>query len=258
MTSTSPTPPFQVTRVRPLDVRGRTPPCTRAYPIVPGVDSVKINDDLLIPAGRHTLGPEEVQARQRERLLRAMGLCVSERGYVETTIADVVRVARTSRTVFYKHFADKETCFLRTYEQMTRARIGASLEAAAAVESWREKLDAGIGAYFRWMAEHPEVSMTTVVEVHRAGRGALEARRQALTDWTLTLRGVAVLAQREGQRVELDDTAYSAILLTAEAYVHDYACRGALPRVVERAAAVQELARLLFERGSEGERRGSG
>jgi AcrR family transcriptional regulator len=215
------------------------------------MDSVKINDDLLIPAGRHTLGPEEVKARQHERLLRAMGLCVSERGYVETTIADVVRVARTSRTVFYKHFADKETCFLRTYEQMTRTRIGASLEAAATVEAWREKLQAGIGAYFRWMAEHPEVAKTTVVEVHRAGRRALEARQHALADWRLTLQGVAVLAAREGEAVELDETAYSAILLTAEAYVHDYACRGVLPQVVERAEPVQELARLLFERAAE-------
>jgi AcrR family transcriptional regulator len=212
------------------------------------MDSVKINDELLIPAGRHTLDPDEVSARQRERLLRAMGMCVSEQGYVETTIADVVRVARTSRSVFYRHFEDKEACFLETYGQMTRSRIGASLEAAAAVEGWREKLEAGIGAYFRWMADHPEVAVTTVLEVHRAGRRALEARSQALDDWTRTLQGVAVLARRAGDPIELDETAYSAILLAAEAYVHDYARRGCLDEVVERAPAVQELARLLFER----------
>jgi AcrR family transcriptional regulator len=212
------------------------------------MDSVKIDDELLIPAGRHTLDPEEVSSRQRERLLKAMGLCVSERGYTETTIADVVRVARTSRTVFYRHFPDKETCFLETYGQMTRARIGASLEAAAAVETWREKLQAGIGAYFRWMADHPEVAVTTVVEVHRAGRRALEARSQAFEDWTRTLEGVAVLAARSGEPVRLDEAGYMAILLTAEGYVHDYARRGRLDRVVERSPAVQELAALLFER----------
>jgi AcrR family transcriptional regulator len=215
------------------------------------VDSVKIADELLIPAGRHTLGPEEVSARQRERLVRAMGQSVSERGYVETTIADVVRVARTSRTVFYRHFADKETCFLATYEEMTRTRIGSSLEAAARVDSWREKLHDGIGAYFVWMAEHPEVAVTTVVEVHRAGRQALAARSKALADWTRTLQGVAVLAGQSGEPIDLDETAYMAILLTAEAYVHDYACGGRLDEVTERAPAVQELARLLFERGAQ-------
>jgi AcrR family transcriptional regulator len=214
------------------------------------MDSVKINDDLLIPAGRHTLAADEVSARQRERLLRAMGLCVSERGYAATTIADVVRVARTSRTVFYKHFADKEACFLETYGQMTLARIGASLEAAAAVEPWREKLAAGIGAYFRWMADHPEVAVTTVVEVHRAGRQALEARSRALDAWARTLEGVAVLAARAGDPVSVDDAACKAILLTSEAYVHEYARRGRLEEVVECAPAVQALARRLFEPSS--------
>jgi len=214
------------------------------------MDDVKIDDELLIPAGRHTLPPEEVSARQRERLLRAMGQCVSERGYVETTIADVVRVARTSRTVFYRHFADKEQCFLATYEEMTRARIGASLDDANAVDGWREKLHAGIAAYFRWMAEHPEVAVTSVVEVHRAGRTALDARSRALRNWARTLEGVATLAREDGHPVVLDEAAYLAILLTAESYVHDYACTGRLDRVTEREPAVQALASVLFDHGT--------
>jgi AcrR family transcriptional regulator len=213
------------------------------------VDSVNIGDELLIPAGRHTLEPDEVSARQRERLLRAMGSCVSEQGYAETTIADVVRIARTSRSVFYKHFTDKEECFLETYKQMTKVRIGASLEAAGKVEGWQGKLEAGIATYFRWMAEHPEVAVTTVVEVHAAGRGALKARSRALRDWMRTIEGVAALARQAGDEVELDEAAPAAIILTAESCVHDYALRGRLDRVVEREPSVQALARSLFAHG---------
>src|SRR5204862_8246462 len=126
--------------------------------------------DLLIPAGRHTLSPREVGQRQRERLIRAMVLCTSEQGYSETTIADVVRVARTSRSAFYEHFADKEACFVAAYAQMTSAFIKASLQAAARVDSWEQMLEAGIVTYFRFMAEHPEVAVATVVEIHSAGR----------------------------------------------------------------------------------------
>jgi len=216
---------------------------------IQGMDSINIHDELLIPAGRHTLEPDEVSARQRERLVRAMGRCVSERGYLDTTIADVVRVARTSKTVFYKHFSDKENCFLETYKQMTEGRIRASLRAASAEPTWQGKLAAGIAAYFRWMAEHPEVAITTVVEVHAAGRRALEARRVALQDWMRTLEGVATLARAEGHETQLNETAYAAILLTSEAYVHDHALRGCLDRLPERAAGVQALARSLFEHG---------
>jgi len=213
------------------------------------VETVKISDELLIPAGRHTLQPAEVSARQHERLLRAMGRCVSEQGYAETTIADVVRYARTSRSVFYKHFADKEECFLETYRQMTGVRIEASLSAAGEVEAWDAKLDAGIAAYFRWMAEHPEVAVTTVVEVHSAGRRALAARSEALAQWMRTIQGVAHLARAAGDDVSIDETGCFAIILVSEAYVHEYARQRRLDEVVQMTGAVQAMARSLFARG---------
>jgi AcrR family transcriptional regulator len=212
------------------------------------VEAVDINQQLLIPTGRHTLPPQEVRERQRERLLRAIASCVSEQGYADTTIADVVRIARTSRTAFYEHFSDKESAFLEAYQQMTAAFIKASLDAAASVTQWQAKLEAGIATYLRWMAEHPEVAITTIVEIHSAGRRGLEARSRALKQWTRTLEGVATLARRDRADLpELDDAVYYAIILTAEMYVHDYARRGCVEQVEEKTPHVQGLARSLFQ-----------
>jgi AcrR family transcriptional regulator len=213
------------------------------------MESVKIEDGLLIPLGRHTLPPDQVGERQRERLLRAMVGCVGSNGYVSTTIADIVRVARTSRSAFYEQFADKEACFLEAYEQMTAGFIDASLQAAGRVPDWREKLDVGISTYFEWMAARPQVAVSTVVEVHCAGRRALEARSRALGHWIRTLEGVALLARRSGAELRVEDTAYLAIVLSAEAQVHDYALRGRVEHVGERAADVGALARTLFTSG---------
>jgi AcrR family transcriptional regulator len=214
------------------------------------MDSFEIDQELLIPVGRHTLPPEVVSARQRERLLRAMTSCVSERGYRSTTLADVVRVARVSRSAFYEHFTDKAECFLKAYERMAAAFIKASLDAAASEAEWQAKLEAGISTYFRWMAEHPEVAISTVVEIHNAGYRGLEARSSALEQWMRTIEGVAILARRDGAEVpELGEVAYAAIILTAEAYVHDYARRGCVDRVQEMAPRVQSLARTLFANG---------
>jgi hypothetical protein len=107
----------------------------------------------------------------------------------------------------------------------------------------------GISTYFEWMAGRPEVAVSTVVEVHSAGRRALEARNRALRDWVRTLEGVAVLARRSGSEVRLDDIAYLAIVLAAEAQVHDYARRGRVEHVTERSADVVALARSLFNCG---------
>jgi AcrR family transcriptional regulator len=179
-----------------------------------------------------------------------MVLCTSEQGYSETTIGDVVRVARTSRSAFYEHFTDKEACFLAAYAQMTGAFIKASLDAAARVDSWERMLEAGILTYFRFMAEHPEVAVSTVVEIHSAGRAGLKARNRALRQWMGTIEGVALLARREGVQIpELGEAGCAAIVLTAEAYVHEYARRNRVRKVQEKAPDVLALARTLFEHG---------
>ncbi|MGK8503292.1 TetR/AcrR family transcriptional regulator [Nocardia asiatica] len=48
----------------------------------------------------------------RRRLLDGMAVAVRERGYQDTTVADVVRHARTSRRTFYEHFSSKQDCFI--------------------------------------------------------------------------------------------------------------------------------------------------
>jgi AcrR family transcriptional regulator len=210
-----------------------------------------------IPVGAHPLPAQEVAEHQRERLLhqrerllQAMASCTSELGYQATTVGDVVRVARTSRSAFYEHFTDKQECFLEVYRELTSAFIGAAIEAAAKVDSWQEKLEIGIATYFQWMAEHPEVARSTIIEIHEAGREGLEERGKALSAWMRTIEGVAILARRAGERLpQLDEVAYAAIILTSEAYVHDYARRGCVARVTEKTAAVQSLARVLFEHG---------
>ena len=48
----------------------------------------------------------------RERLLDGLAASITEVGYRTTTVADIVRRARTSRRTFYEHFSDKEQAFL--------------------------------------------------------------------------------------------------------------------------------------------------
>src|SRR3954463_12165075 len=69
-----------------------------------------------LPRGRHRLTREEVLQSQRGRMLEAMAHAVLEKGYVHTTVADVLTRARVSRETFYEHFDGKEDCFLAVYD----------------------------------------------------------------------------------------------------------------------------------------------
>ena len=48
----------------------------------------------------------------RRRLLDGLAASIGERGYRASTVADIVRHARTSKRTFYGHFPSKEQCFL--------------------------------------------------------------------------------------------------------------------------------------------------
>src|SRR3954454_19040502 len=91
--------------------------------------STAMADVEQLPRGRHSLTREQVESSQRERLLLAMCEAVAERGYVATSVADVIARARVSRETFYRHFADKQTCFEAAHDRGVEILLGEMGEA---------------------------------------------------------------------------------------------------------------------------------
>jgi AcrR family transcriptional regulator len=130
-----------------------------------------------LPHGRHNLSAEEVRASQRERLVRAMLECVSERGFAETTVGDVVSAARASRNSFYQHFADKVDCFLAVCDWAAKDLLG-EVQQFVTERDWLTALRRGLAAYLRFWAERPNFSVAYLVELATAGRLAVEQRER--------------------------------------------------------------------------------
>ncbi|MHB8492644.1 MAG: TetR/AcrR family transcriptional regulator [Solirubrobacteraceae bacterium] len=119
--------------------------------------------------------------RNRKRLMDAMTVSIEERGYAKTTVADVVRIARTSRRTYYEHFADRGACFLaavRAVQDETLARVAS---AVGADRPWEEQVDAAIGAYFEAVAERPGLVLSIVRELPALGRRGA-ATQQAMLE----------------------------------------------------------------------------
>lgn len=69
-----------------------------------------------LPHGPHGMGRDAVARHQRARLFGAMIEAVHRQGYKATTVAHVIALAGVSRRAFYEQFANKEDCFLGTYD----------------------------------------------------------------------------------------------------------------------------------------------
>jgi len=84
-----------------------------------------------LPPGPHGLPPELVERNQRERLIAAMAEVCGERGYVETSVAEVAKRAGVSTASFYHQFADKRECMLVSFEELFE-RLLEAIERACA------------------------------------------------------------------------------------------------------------------------------
>jgi AcrR family transcriptional regulator len=137
-----------------------------------------------LPRGPHKLSREEVQQRQRDRLLFATTAVVAQRGYTKTTVADIIAEAGVSRATFYELFSDRDDCFQAAYRQS--AELVAALMSA---ELDRIRNDTGepldrlsrvLDVYLRLLHNAPALARLFLVEVYAAGPTLIEQRRLSL------------------------------------------------------------------------------
>jgi AcrR family transcriptional regulator len=135
----------------------------------------------LRPARRKWLRPRPFEERQAassppDRILRALAAVVAERGYGETTVADVVDRAHTSQRTFYKSFEDKETAMVAALDAASAQMMAAALPAFRRARGWAESVHDTQEAMFRFAAQEPEYGRLGAVEMYAAGPRALEQR----------------------------------------------------------------------------------
>src|SRR4051812_34443170 len=133
-------------------------------------------------------------ARQHRQLLLGMARCIRARGFGATTIADVVRAARVSKSTFYAHFADKEACYVALYsaavDNVLKAMREADDAATDAGLSWREHLAAVNAAYLSTLAIGGGMTRSMLVEFQTAGPSAQAMRREVFDRYVRFMRGV--------------------------------------------------------------------
>jgi AcrR family transcriptional regulator len=127
-----------------------------------------------LPRGPQALPREEVAAHQRERLYEAMIQAVNERGFVASTISDLVTRAGVSRRSFYEHFENKEECLLATYDALIERLTARIAEAYRPEEEWIEQIEATVRAVFEASSDRPDAARLVSVEMGAAGPVGIE------------------------------------------------------------------------------------
>jgi AcrR family transcriptional regulator len=121
-------------------------------------------------ATEQTAPLEPGRTAHRERLIAAMASAIESSGYRETTVADVVRIARTSRRTFYEHFEDREACFLALFDAVNDEMMEQVAAAVRPERSLEEQVDSALDAYIDGVTAQPALYRSFVHELPSLGR----------------------------------------------------------------------------------------
>jgi len=113
-------------------------------------------------------------AGHRERLIAAMAASIEQKGYRDTTVADVVRIARTSRRNFYEHFADRDACFLALFDATNDAMMREIGDAVHPDRPLDEQVDRAVDAYIHNVAATPALYRSFVRELPGLGQAGAD------------------------------------------------------------------------------------
>ena len=110
----------------------------------------------------------------RQRLFAATVAVVSEKGYHQTSVADLIERADVSRATFYRQFADKQACVLATVDEisdMTEAVVRAAL---AMEGDWEQRARAGIDAFVELVVTYPTSAHLCLIDLWATGPAGSE------------------------------------------------------------------------------------
>jgi AcrR family transcriptional regulator len=140
-----------------------------------------------LPPGPHGLPPELVERNQRERLIAAMAEVCAERGYAESSVAEIAKRAGVSTASFYRQFKDRRECMLASFEELF-GRLLEGIERACAGAEPGENARAGARAAAELLASDPPTARLLSIEVLAVGSEGVRLQHEAIDRLAAALR----------------------------------------------------------------------
>jgi AcrR family transcriptional regulator len=195
----------------------------------PWGDSSQLREKML-PRGRGTPRPE-AERNQRERLFAATVATVAEKGFEATTVADLVELSGVSRSSFYRHFEDKEECFLAAIEALVGPAL-ATVEAGLEAPLDKDRARQAFLALIEKIVGQPAASKMCFVEVYAAGPDGVELVDRTLDSFeALVKRLLDAVPGYEGMPSEL----VRALIGGVQKVIHKRLYRGEEEELLELA-----------------------
>ena len=109
------------------------------------------------------------------------------KGYVSTSVADVLEASGVGRATFYELFEDKEQCFLAAHQVLVDDLLANAFEASRRHQPWPTRVREGLAATLDWLAADPGIARVTLIELASVGPAARGRFSESMERFTALL-----------------------------------------------------------------------
>jgi AcrR family transcriptional regulator len=128
----------------------------------------------VLPPGRPRLSEQEIAENHRMRILYAAARMAAEKGYTETTVSDITKLARVDGRAFYRLFSDKQEAFTAVHGLGFQQVMDVTAKAYFSTTGWPERSWEGGRALAQLLQENPLVAHVGFVEAYAVGPAAVQ------------------------------------------------------------------------------------
>lgn len=133
-----------------------------------------------------------MKADFRQRLFDALEASIAADGYPKTTIADIVRRARTSRRTFYEHFTSRDECFLALLGEANLEQVRQIAGAVEPSAPWQDQARQAIEAWIASVEKRPSLMLSWIRDVPALGDPARQLQHDAMENFIVMVQSIAV------------------------------------------------------------------
>lgn len=135
--------------------------------------------------------PSEAPAEFRRRLLEGMAAAIREGGYRDSTVADIVRHARTSRRTFYEHFGSKQACYIALLQECNAAMIQHIAAAVDPRAPWDVQVQQAVEAWIASAQSDLPITLSWIRDLPSLGSDARHLQRELLESFVTLIQSLA-------------------------------------------------------------------
>jgi AcrR family transcriptional regulator len=104
----------------------------------------------------------------------------ADKGYQATSVADILKHAGVGRESFYRHFENKEDCFLAANDVLLDDLEAQIADAYSQPGTWPDRVRGALAATLAWLAADPDVARVMLIEMRTVGPVTSKRFRQTL------------------------------------------------------------------------------